>query len=67
MPIKARKAWALELQESHSVTIVMGCFIVGLNHCAYHYQPRLQNDAMIRNPTILGGNCNLVTKKLLFI
>ncbi len=47
MPTKARKAWALELQESHPVTITMSCAIVGLNRCAYYYQPKLPVDWMI--------------------
>ncbi|WP_180297888.1 hypothetical protein [Snodgrassella alvi] len=47
MPTQARKAWAVQLQESHSVTIAMSCAIVGLSRCAYYYQPKLPDDAVI--------------------
>ncbi|PIT19033.1 hypothetical protein BGI32_00280 [Snodgrassella alvi] len=47
MPINERKAWALQLQESHPFTIVMSGSIVGLSRCAYYYQPKLPDDSMI--------------------
>ncbi|WP_176700660.1 MULTISPECIES: hypothetical protein [unclassified Gilliamella] len=45
MPTKARKTWAQQLQQNHSVTIVMSCAIVGLSRCAYYYQSKLQDDS----------------------
>ncbi|WP_180297836.1 hypothetical protein [Snodgrassella alvi] len=47
MPTQARKAWALELQETHPITIIMSCAIVGLSRCAYYYQPKLPDDSVI--------------------
>nr|WP_081302236.1 hypothetical protein [Gilliamella apicola] len=47
MPTKARKTWAQQLQQNHSVTIIMSCAIVGLSRCAYYYQPQLQDDSVI--------------------
>ncbi|OCG79413.1 hypothetical protein A9G44_11345 [Gilliamella sp. Occ4-3] len=47
MPTKARKTWAQQLQQNHSVTIAMSCAIVGLSRCAYYYQPKLQDDSVI--------------------
>ncbi|OCG42033.1 hypothetical protein [Gilliamella sp. Bif1-4] len=48
MPTKARKTWAQQLQQNHSVTIAMSCCaIVGLSRCAYDYQPKLQDDSVI--------------------
>jgi hypothetical protein len=41
---KARKVWAVQLQENHSVTIAMSCAIV---RCAYYYQPKLPDDSVI--------------------
>ena len=49
VPTKARKAWALELQENHLVTIAMSCAIVGLSRCAYYYLPKLPDDSVIRS------------------
>ncbi|OCG15085.1 hypothetical protein A9G47_12910 [Gilliamella sp. WF3-4] len=47
MPTKARKTWAQQLQQNHSVTIAMSCAIVGLSRCAYYYQPKFQADSVI--------------------
>ncbi|PIT53244.1 hypothetical protein [Snodgrassella alvi] len=47
MPTQARKAWAVQLQENHSVTIAMSCAIVGLSCCTYYYQPKLPDDSVI--------------------
>ncbi|OCG44659.1 hypothetical protein A9G28_02380 [Gilliamella sp. Fer1-1] len=47
MPTGARKTWAQQLQQNHSVTIAMSCAIVGLSCCAYYYQPKLQDDSVI--------------------
>ncbi|WP_100153988.1 IS3 family transposase [Snodgrassella alvi] len=47
MPTQTRKAWAVQLQESHSVTIAMSCAIVSLSRCAYYYQPKLPDDSVI--------------------
>ncbi|PIT51920.1 hypothetical protein [Snodgrassella alvi] len=47
MPTQACKAWAVQLQENHSVTIAMSCAIVGLSRCAYYYQPKLPDDSVI--------------------
>ncbi|KDN14672.1 hypothetical protein [Snodgrassella communis] len=47
MPTQARKAWAVQLQEGHSVTFAMSCAIVGLSRCAYYYQPKLPDDSVI--------------------
>jgi predicted DNA-binding transcriptional regulator len=47
VPTGARKAWAVQLQENHSVTIAMSCAIGGLNRCVYYYQPKLPDDSVI--------------------
>jgi putative transposase len=47
VPTGARKAWAVQLQENHYVTIAMSCTNVGLNRCAYYYQPKLPDDSVI--------------------
>ena len=47
MPTTARKTWAQQLQQNHSVTITMSCAIVGLSRCAYYYQPKLPDDSKI--------------------
>jgi putative transposase len=47
VPTQARKVWAVQLLENHSVTIAMSCAIVGLSRCAYYYQPKLLDDSVI--------------------
>jgi putative transposase len=47
VPTGARKTWAQQRQQNHSVTIAMSCAIVGLSRCAYYYQPKLQDDSVI--------------------
>jgi putative transposase len=47
VPTQARKAWAVQLQENHSITIAMSRAIAGLNRCAYYYQPKLPDDSVI--------------------
>jgi hypothetical protein len=47
VPTKARKTWAQQLQQNHSVAIAMSCAIVGLSRCAYYYQPELLDDSVI--------------------
>ena len=47
MPTTARKTWAQQLQQNHSVTIAMSCAIVGLSRCVYYYQPKLLDDSVI--------------------
>jgi putative transposase len=47
VPTQTRKAWAVQLQESQSVTIAMSCAIVSLSRCAYYYQPKLPDDSAI--------------------
>ncbi|MCO6504535.1 MAG: hypothetical protein J6568_03845 [Snodgrassella sp.] len=47
MPTKARKAWMVQLQESHCVTIAMSCTIVGLSRCAHNDQPKLADNAVM--------------------
>jgi putative transposase len=37
----------VQLQENHSVTIALSCAIIGLNRCAYYYQPKLPDDSVI--------------------
>ncbi|WP_143426350.1 hypothetical protein [Gilliamella sp. Occ4-3] len=53
MPTKARKTWAQQLQQNHSVTIAMNCAIVGLSRCAYYYQPKLQDDSVVNIPNLV--------------
>jgi hypothetical protein len=47
VPTKARKTWAQQLQQNHSVAIAMSCAIVGLSLCAYYYQPELLDDSVL--------------------
>ncbi|OCG24012.1 hypothetical protein A9G22_05125 [Gilliamella sp. App2-1] len=53
MPTKARKTWAQQLQQNHSVTIAMSCAIVGLSRCAYYYQPKLLDDSVVNTPNLV--------------
>ncbi|PIT51296.1 hypothetical protein BHC44_10825 [Snodgrassella alvi] len=47
MPTGAPKAWAVQLQENHSITIAMSCAIAGLSRCTYYYQPKLPDDSVM--------------------
>jgi hypothetical protein len=54
VPTQTSKAWAVQLQENHYVTIAMSCAIVGLSRCAYYYQPKLLDDSVIMSVLTLG-------------
>ncbi|MCO6504759.1 MAG: hypothetical protein J6568_04995 [Snodgrassella sp.] len=43
----ARKAWRVQLQESHSVILAISCAIIGLSRCPDHDPPKLADDAVM--------------------